>query len=149
MKVLRRNTFPSLDMIITFCKFHARDVISYMATSLHFWICTENCSGVVANMVTLSAYATTAVFLCPGRILTSCRCSSNQHISGSRHRAKRIILSGHPCRISQCIGVGADVCLLNWTTKYGILLGVFPVFPLNFQFITLLYTDNLKPTSKT
>jgi hypothetical protein len=34
-------------------------------------------------------------------------------------------------------------------TKYVILFGVFPAFPLNYKFITLLCTDNLKPTSKT
>lgn len=34
-------------------------------------------------------------------------------------------------------------------TKYVILFGVFPVFPLNYKFITLVCTDNLKPTSKT
>jgi len=62
--------------------------------------------GDVTNIVTLSAYATTAALRarCPIWMLGSL--FSNMRSNGCRHSAYNSMLSGKPCLITHCIGMG-------------------------------------------
>jgi hypothetical protein len=104
-RALRCPTYPSPFIAIFQCLLPPRRFHSLSENFNILW-CGRQYGDIISNAIT-------AVFLCPGRILTPCTYSSNQHISGSRHRAKNIILSGNPCRIPQRIGIGADKCPLK------------------------------------